>query len=616
MSKTDSKLKIKDSLQSIYHKIGSKIDPFLIFDFRLIFLFIVVSYAFVQFPLPNFVIVSSTLTASTLLTTIIGALSSILGVLIAVILLAFNILRKNYNKYAFRIFFKDKNLSLLVTFYILTIILSYLTLITLSDPLKFQSTNLVELSIISFVISLCMLFPLSSSIISSTQSKEKIEKIVNQIDGDTVQVYKFRRDIMASYSNYKIEENPIFILNELSERTLKDGDWLTSILILEKCQNKLFKLLVDFDKQTDNNKYTIRSIINVFLIVLKTISYGSIKTNKDGTLTNVFRFIENLHIYCSENKVIWHNCVELNYFIKNILEELLINKSDNNVRLGLKMVSRIMQYHLEKNIPSDEEILELRFLEDKNVNYEHYDTSKNLQWLNVSDEYIKIISEITKKAIELGNDEIIDEGLSNLLEIIVKTLDMPSSELTILQKQIIVRNCCRQIDDLISFKSDKGVYGGNFAIEYFTTAIEKAIELEEKILIQIMFTYAHVLIVLIQGKMMDQMLLNELGTLGRKFTKEIDNNSLYKKSLIFIITTFDKLKESVEEDITNNNLLYLEICEQVYSIKTWMKKENKQDKEVDQLIEYTLSSFTDYEDIKNNVMNNNITLIWPSLEKE
>lgn len=287
-----------------------------IFDLKLLILILGILCILISpiIKIPNFIGISS-YQASITLTIIIGALSSILGVLIAIIIVAFNILRKSYNTYAFKTFFENPKLSEFITIYLMTITISYFTLITISDPLKFQSINLIYLSTILFIFSIWSIFPYSRAIIISTQSEENIEKIVSSIERSDINAFDIRTNLIDSYSISRIEDNPIFILSELGTRTLNEDDRLTSIRILVKTKEKLISMLDyciknkdkiqsgTFDKDGKRLDQDERILINGFLIIVKSIALKSVQIKNEFVLQNVFGFIEDIHVFCAKNKL-------------------------------------------------------------------------------------------------------------------------------------------------------------------------------------------------------------------------------------------------------------------------------------------------------------------------
>ena len=567
--------------------------------------------------IPNYFGISDT-QASNILSVIIGSLASILGVLIAVIVVAFNILRKYYNFYAFRTFFKNKRLGEFITFYLLTITIAFLALIGISNPLKPHIINILYFAIFLFIVSLWILFPYSSAIISSTQSKDQIKKIVNKIDMDIVRIYKIKSDIMPSFSLVGIEENPIFVLNELGIRSLNDNDWLTSIYILDVCEKKLFDLLDNHLQEHGNDReksFERGNIITVFLLIVKPIAYHAIKKQNESVLRNVLGFIENLHYFCAQNQMAWYEVEDLNNFIKNLLKEALSAELDTIPYMGFLMVNRILKVHLENNVPLENEVFTLQYWKAKDTgeewvhNNEKEDPDKGVQWKQVSTKYIAIIQETAKNCVELNNEEILNQAIVSLLNIIRSVIGMSLGDY---QKYDVVKNCCWGINDLISIKSASNLHSSYFYLNYYKMTIEKAIKTStEKIYERILFSYMYSFRALARNGKLNSFELNELGVLGIEFARKKDENILYEKSLVLIINLLDKLREMIEEQINDNLDVYVKLCDQLIYLKKWMKEENITDEDVGEQIDKVLSNFKDYEKIKEKIENDQINEKWP-----
>ena len=560
---------------------------------------------FSKIKIPNILGISSVQIATTILSVIIGSLASVLGIIIAVILVAFEILRKSYNIYAFKTFFKDEKLKELIILYIFTIIASLITLSTLSVPLNSRSINLIYTSLFLFIISLVILFPYSRIIISSTKSKEKIKEIVDQIDYSTIHSLNYLRpSIPPSVYISQMEENPLFILSEVGIRTLKDDDRLTPKLILVECGNKLLKMLGDFPDSK-------RGVINSFLIVFRNISRQAINLHQEGTLITVLDVIETLHNFCAENKTPWHELIELNQFISDFLQETLIAGLDEITSRGLYMIERIMKKHVEKNIPKEEEIWILHFHQNKNNKIKH-DAKKDLQWEHVSNEYIRILSNITEKAIRLHKGETVRTGMHALSSVVSEVLNMQLGDL---QKHFIIRWCCYYMKDLTIKSVEENLYTRVLAINPFSyLGIDRALDQKKEFSKEPLIRFCETLILLNKRNALDTFVLNELGAIGRSCVHKLDEHSLYKEALIFIVKTFNKLREDVEKEINNSNIkrIYIELRDQVFSLKRWMKDYNKKDEEIEILIENTLSSFDYYEELKNELEKGIIK--WPTLK--
>lgn len=552
--------------------------------------------------LPNILGIKNNSSAITLLSVIAGALASILGIIIAVILVAFEILRKTYTTYAFKSFFQNKRLRELFILYISTIIVSMSTIASLSDPLKPHDISFIHVSFLFFITSILILFSYSRRIISSTQSKERIIELVNQIDYQVINSFKyFRPHVPPSIYISAIEDNPIFILSEVAIRTLKDDDRLTPKLVLVEATNKLLKMLeVHGDRRTT---------INAFLIIFRNTARQAVQSQQEGTLRTILDCIESIHSFCAEKQVPWNEVIELNEILSEVLEESVKAGLDETGKVGFYIIEHIMKKHLEKNVPKEDEIWTLHIRTGKEVPVDH---DKSLQWEHVSMGYIGMISNLIETSIELKRGQVVSTGLHRLISIASKVID---NKLGDIQKADIIRWSYYYAKTLALKCVDEDLYKKVIGLSPFNfIAIDRALEKKTIFSKDPLLQFSEFLLQLAHKNSLDIFILNVLGTVGRGAVHKLDDDNIYKESLLFIIKVFNRLKEIIDADLSEEKRrIYLEIHSQTESLKKWMEQHNKKDQEIENNLNSTLSRFDKLETLKKEQSEGIIK--WPSSQK-
>lgn len=543
--------------------------------------------------LPNVLEIRNVSVGITVLSTIIGSLSAILGIVIAVMLVAFEILRKTYSAYAFKNFFQDEHLKEIFSIYTSTIIVSVLALASLSDPLNSRDINLIYLSLTLFVGSLLVLFPYSQKIISSTQSKKKIGDLVERIDSKETKFFR-RQNYLRDPT--LIEENPIFILSEVTVRALKNDDQILSHFIVDKSTEKLLTILNNVDNYDEAGE-----TIDAFLNIYKNAASQATKSCQERTLYEVLGAIEGIHSFCAENKIPWNVVIGLNDALVEIIEGTTESDLINASQQGLYAIGRIMKMHLEKNSPYEDEIWLLSGKDDKNIQDE---INKDLQWDDISDRYIRMISSITETAIELQKGEIVNTALHVLEGIALAVMDMNLGDR---QKTLIIKCCYYYIEKLVLKCVDAGLYrkGTIKPPSVFVNASKK----EAKFSNIPVIAFSNILIQLAQRNLLDSFSLNMLGTFGRSSIHKIEEGEFYKDSILFIIKTFNKIKNIIEEDLNEENkLFYMELNTQLNSFRRWMENYKKKDSDVETALSDAINSFSKVGQIKSEYEKD--TIIW------
>lgn len=107
---------------------------------------------------------------SAVLSRIVGALASILGIVVAILLVAFEIMRKTYAYYAVKEFFEDKYFRSLFAIFVSTILISTYTLFTMEEIPTAKNVVLSYLSFFLFFVCMVILYPCVKRILGTARS--------------------------------------------------------------------------------------------------------------------------------------------------------------------------------------------------------------------------------------------------------------------------------------------------------------------------------------------------------------------------------------------------------------------------------------------------------------
>lgn len=270
---------------------------------NLLFIIILIAYIIAWYlpplGLPNFLEINDVTAYTTLLSIVAGSLANILGIIGAVLLVAFELNRKAFSNYAFREFFKVKELRYLFQIYIPTILFTVISVSTVQNSLTVRNLNLAYLSLLLFSISIIILLPLLKAILASTNSKDKISKIVNEINLQNIEelTKDYNIDEVTNFFT-QIEANPIYCLNEISICNIRSGDKIITRIVVYESLNMLYKLLI-----SHNGQMVEETIINGFIIIYKNSAFEAILQKDEGTLATIIDIIYKLHIFCLQKNI-------------------------------------------------------------------------------------------------------------------------------------------------------------------------------------------------------------------------------------------------------------------------------------------------------------------------
>jgi len=172
-----------------------------------------------------------------------GILASILGIVVAILLVAFELLRRTYSHYGFSTIFRDRHLIRLIVLYSITIVVALFVAGRLSDPLTPTDASLCHLVFALFVAAIAILFPSCRNIIGETHSESRIRTLVGAIDLAAVrQIWVDPVEGPCEHVS-EVARNPIYVLGQAVTRFIQDDDRVSAQVLIIRTTERLAELL-------------------------------------------------------------------------------------------------------------------------------------------------------------------------------------------------------------------------------------------------------------------------------------------------------------------------------------------------------------------------------------
>ncbi len=589
------KLEFKSSKTKITHLIRNNSQIIIILTLLLL--------GFIPISLQNYIIKDVSI-VSTILSAIIGASASILGIVTAVLILSLEILRRKYAGRAIQEFFKTKLLKGLYVAFISTILTSILSLSQIDPIIEESNFYLIYLSIGLFIYSILILFPHLKKILTSSVSNSKIIEIVNDID---------YRDINENNELYLgthkdkfldiLENNPLLQLEEMIINSISNNDRKTPIRIIIELSKKLESIINSLTEMDYRRDY-INGFTHIFGLAVK----ESIYHNQYEIAFTTIGEMRNLHLLFADKKVKWSDMIEFNETFNSIVKYALLKDADKIVTRCLHTYAGINNAHFKKNTPKEDDIWDMRIRKGLKRD-EKVDHDISLHWQHVSDDYIRNISNICEEAISLNMVSVVRTGLSAIDSI--NTFVIQSKSLGDYQKEYILRNSYYSstniLEQCIPNKNMKSI------IRYIhrSWVVDKALD-ENTIYSKIPLTsLGKILQSLSKAKKLNYMLLNDLGTVGRGCVRKVHKNKLNRESVEYISEVFNRLRKDIGEPITDYDFRILkDIYSQQQSLLEFMERTKVEDKPTSILIKDMLEKFGDIRTIEEQIKSE---VKWPKI---
>lgn len=288
-------------------------------------------------------------------------LTALIGITITIILLSFQISFKNYGYYSFRAFFRNEKVRTLLTLFVINIFLSVYAIAYYNQTADsgVYGYILFYLIMFLFVVIVFALFPVTKSILLSSQSRKHIYKIIQEIDEN----YFF----LDNLHSQKTLEDPDFldsdefnILSDICIRAIKEGDSVTAKLIINSLPKHLFFLI-----STDDKKYLFGQVSSKLDNFYTTIFQTSCIAKNENLLFQIIaRYFElfdlRMTAYFENTEENHFNRMDYIFTFKRIYETTLKFNEQESARFLIKRHHRlfdkiIRQYSIDKlNLYSDD----------------------------------------------------------------------------------------------------------------------------------------------------------------------------------------------------------------------------------------------------------------------
>ncbi|MCL3782700.1 hypothetical protein EMN47_20125 [Prolixibacteraceae bacterium JC049] len=499
---------------------------------------------------------------------IIGSTASIFGVLIAVILLTFQFVKTN----AFRR--KDGNIltkaivTNLVGIAVSIIILTLLSYLTIHD---FKQSNNLSIAyfhgmiFIGFIISI---YPAAKEILGTANTlKNTIEEIQNLTIERFVEVSTLKNDKFISKKN----NLPLIRVRQELLNYVSESDYEAYTLMLVELNNKAIEII-----GSGQNRELTGVVFRGATLVWNAGNFEALRVGNYQFYETIWECIEELYEYAAKEKIYLLHFEELDFFLRDYVKFLARNKLGDSLSSGAKVFSTILKQNLKFNCPPQEEINDLYFMFDDGKKMPHHIDS-SIQWDKIN-EFIYLLNNIQTTSIEIVDKELFDTCRFEL-EYIVKEIgwnEFPN--IKVYQEAYIVQRIIAHQTYNGFIANDENLYKESMWSFHIDTSFISNLIKEEKFYVgRILEDISDFIIKSQRKERLDNYIsLNYWGALGRQISKVYLENETAQIAMKYILDTFDKLKEEIE----NNQLPYQaknynEIKKQCESLKQWLKKDNE-----------------------------------------
>lgn len=484
------------------------------------------------------------------LPSVASALAAVLALLFAVVLIAFELLRRLLPRYAHKQVFGNPSLRMLASLYIWALLLALCCTLLIEDTPTIVLHNLTLLVGAYTLACFLLLFPLTINVIRSAQVSNSICQIADtvvpsQVDGVTAE--EFRR-VRATDHFEAQEEEPLRQLSEAASRALADESPLVAQNILFAVTQRLLSLL-------DANALEARHSIDYFMPLYRRVLSQAIKVEHDETAVSVMHSFEVLLVWAAERQLPWHHLSPLNGTLAEAMEMLLRSGLQRAREQGQVLLYRVAICFWQN----------AHRLEDP---WKAGPEESN-QWTSLSDEHMQMLHRSGEIALEIGASGAADRAARQLEYL----LDELPTLTNLSHKQVsgVLSWLCCYLDDLAVRMAQRWPDPSSAYFPYNSFTIEHCLKSQTPHRTFLLVRSCQLAVMLLKAGCKSWFHLNELGTIGRVLSRSAVQDPLSRQAVSYVVGAFNELRRIMDDNWhPGYERLYVETHEQLVSIYSWL----------------------------------------------
>lgn len=503
------------------------------------------------------------------LTTIAEALASLVGIVIAVILVALELFQATFSTTAVREVFRTPTFRRLLTLYLYTIGLALGVTLFVGDSV---SPTVIALSyLVGALTAACLLvlYPALKRILSATRvSYARLQELAATIDGPEL---GHRFGLIHARDLERLEGDPAYLLSEIAIRSIARGDRVAPRMVIGVVTDRLLHILKNDAPNSQPER--LRDRLQSFLPIYRSVGSAAVSQDDELTLKWLYRSAELIHQLAAELKLPWHVLVEFDEWLQAIAVASAERGLDDTTRVAAWAVSNILEAQLRHNVPDEKDVWDLSRNDGDQLREPDYDKAN--QWSTVSERYISILVRLIEALLEHDHIELATMGLMRLAGVMdtVHRLENLGPS----QKDRIIRRSLLEAEMLVVDKSKHLPLRTLLALYPFSSLrLKKWLDDDTLYAKLAILVLCRTLLRLGEQKRLDGYALNELGTLARGSIERIDDAPRFGEAVVLACDTFQRMSELYGQPASVSDVQVIrDVEEQLKSLENWFAAKTK-----------------------------------------
>jgi len=553
----------------------------------LLLYFIIVSICKLEF-IPDFLNLTNHFEPHAIYDTIIGTIATVLGLIAIVFIVYFDFLKEYSLKKSSNYFIESIQFKRLLTTSILTIVISFLGLITTRKEMDPLIVSQLYTCIIMFFASLYLVIPFVKSFIQFGDIKEYTLKLVEDLTENKLTSLLTLNHKYSLEDQIKIDESELGVIREIGRKHVANDNTLACKLLINNLTQKIIS-----SGKVGNIRNETGLLIDLYLYVLDGIRDESIKNRNEQILTTIINSIFKLYEEGAEKKRELINFENLEDSINELIDLLFNSNLIGPLKHLNSKIKNNIYLQMTKNCPDESQIYDVFNFEKLDFDIkENASMEDTMQWERISENYVNQFQSIYKRALDLKLEDLASKCGSNA---------------RLLSRRILTSNLEDNLKGILiwllhqSLSFDLSTYAESNKLSFQLSQLpvlkpsdlSRIIEQEKSYSHRLIEIYYELLRDLLKSKSIRYLLPSyKLGGIAKICTEKYSKSNYFPDLLNYHITYLDYFRTIIEPDIENQYRNYDRLKSEMQNTKSKIIKNIKDPPdELIKLIDKKLSKF-------------------------
>ncbi|MFZ6051227.1 hypothetical protein [Halocola ammonii] len=505
---------------------------------------------------------------------ICSIVSSIVGIIVAVVLIAFEYDGNNFHRRERDSILNDWKAMTFFSFSISLVLVSFVAYSYVHDFGSSQRLTIGYFVLFQFVVFIILLVPVISSTLKSADRLKKTIGLIQSVEWEDIEGFETTRhkNFISHTTNNKI----VAIRTDLNYYVQKeDSDAYNQVM------EELNSLAVDY---IDNglDREDSGKLFHALVFIWRHSIQKAYQNSSNDFLNAIWISIETFYEKASVSQVELTKFEVLKDFKRNFLQSLNARRFDEALIKGVSVIAESFKRNFQLNSPAENRILQTRLVFNNTIENNSKD---NAQWMELN-QILRELGLILNSSVISGNLELNEEARYNLLFIAISMRYNQNEELSP-KEGLIVIGVYMYLKNNALNALRKGLY--SFAYECMPIDMflfQKIIKSRREIYRNVLSTVSRfILTCQAEGFLSSSdghSLISTWATIGRQCSNQYSSDENIRSVFKFVIDTLVALKSQVERtDLIEQGGIYKLIKSELESLRTWLLNDNLNIKESD-----------------------------------